>query len=82
MELDNALQLWEVFKQLWKTSFLTLEEFMSYATTSYTTNDYQQLNNLCGNVCSYNLMVITTNGLMEWMFNIMWACIEFYVLSS
>lgn len=43
MELDNALQLWEVFKQLWKTSFLKLEELMSYTTTSYTTNDYQQL---------------------------------------
>jgi hypothetical protein len=44
MELDNVLQQWEVFKQLWKTSFLIVEEFMSYATTSYTTNDYQQLN--------------------------------------
>jgi hypothetical protein len=26
---------------------------------------YLQLSSLCGNVCSYNLVVITTNGLMR-----------------
>ncbi len=26
-------------------------------------------------MCSCNLIVITTNGLMEWMFNIIWAWI-------
>ncbi len=41
---------------------------------------YLQLSNLCDNMCSCNLMVIMTNGLMEWMFNIMWACIQLYII--
>lgn len=65
---------------------------MSYAITFQTTSGRQQFKNnykqylqlfgLCVNTCNYNLMVITTNGSMEWMFSIMWTCIQFYVHSS
>ncbi len=65
---------------------------MSYAITSQTTSGCQQLKNnykqylqlfsLCVNMCNCNLIVITTNGSMEWIFNIMWTCIQFYIHSS
>jgi hypothetical protein len=64
---------------------------MSYAITFQTTSGRQQLENnykqylqlfnLCVNMCNCNLMV-TTTGSMEWMFNIMWTCIQFYIHSS
>jgi hypothetical protein len=65
---------------------------MSYAITFQTTSGRQQFKNnykqylqlfgLCVNMCNYNLMVITTNGSMEWMFSIMWTYIQFYIHSS
>jgi hypothetical protein len=30
-------------------------------------------------MCNYNLMFIIINGLMEWMINIMWTYIQFYI---
>jgi hypothetical protein len=65
---------------------------MSYAITSQTTSGCQQLKNyykqhlqlfsLCVNMCNCNLMVITIDGSMEWMINIMWTCNQFYIHSS
>jgi hypothetical protein len=43
---------------------------------------YLQLSNLCGNMCSCNLVILIINGLMKRMFNTMWACVQFYIHSS